>query len=125
MQQIVREQAQAFDRVLGMGEHPVTKTLESVAKSLMSLPSAENIQNQPEPSLAGEQMAVESTNVAVTQCSNPDGVIFSMPDLSEFAPVVMDGVVQSADVNLDNLCHVEPMEEGRVTDSPIVDTFAC
>jgi len=45
----------------------------------------------------------------------------SMPDLDEFMPVVVNGQVQPVDT--ENLCEVEPMEEGVVPSSPVVDTF--
>jgi len=61
--------------------------------------------------------------VAVSSCSKLDGVVLSMPDLSEFAPVVAKGVIQPADVMLDAMYENDPMDEGHATDSPLVDTF--
>jgi len=61
--------------------------------------------------------------VAVSSCSKLDGVVLSMPDLSEFAPVVEKGVVQPPDVMLDAMYEDDPMDEGHATDSPLIDTF--
>jgi len=123
-EQIVGEQTKAVVDTSTAGGHPVTETLVSVAKSLMNLPSSSNVQNQSEPNLAVECMATESSNVTAAQCSSLEGVVLSMPDLSEFAPVVTNGVVQPADVSLHSFYEGEPMEEGHATDSPIVDNFA-
>jgi len=122
-EQIVGEQAKAVDNPLCSKAHSVTQTLVSVAENLMKLPSNDMMQNQSVTGSAEQHMATESSDVAVSSCSKLDGVVLSMPDLSEFAPVVEKGVVQPTDVMLDAMYEDDPMDEGHATDSPLVETF--
>ena len=121
--QIVGEQAKTVGDNLCAKGHSVTQTLVSVAENLMNLPTSNDLQNRSKSGLAEENMVTESTEVADSQCSKLDGVVLSMPDLSEFAPVVTNGVVQPVDVLLDGLYEDDPMDEGHATDSPILETF--
>ena len=122
-EQIVGEQAKAGDNPSCSKAHSVTQTLVSVAENLMKLPSNGVVQNQSVTGSTEQQMATESSDVAVSSCSKLDGVVLSMPDLSEYAPVVEKGVVQPPDVMLDSMYENDPMDEGHATDSPLVDTF--
>jgi len=122
-EQIVGEQAKAGDYPSCSKANSVTQTLVSVAENLMKLPSNGAVQGQSVTVSAEQQMATESSDVAVSTCSKLDGVVLSMPDLSEFAPVVDKGVVQPADAMLNSMYEDDPMDEGHATDSPLVDTF--
>jgi len=109
-------------------KHPVTETLVSVAKSLLSLPSEGiatgslgNEGHLPQSVLPMEGVTTAPTQSSVSGCSESANVIPSMPDLSEFMPTVMDGKVLPVDN--DRMSDVEPMEQGTVSDSPKVDTF--
>ena len=53
-------------------------------------------------------------------CTNVSNAVLSMPDLSEFMPVVDGSQVEPV---RDNLSDVEPMEDGNVPGSPVVNTF--
>jgi len=111
-----------------VNKHPVTEVLVSVAENLLALSSTDgitvpegNIEQPSKLDLPMEDVAVVPNVTTVAECSNVSNAIPSMPDLSEFMPVIVNGQVQP--VNMENLCEVEPMEEGNVPSSPVVDTF--
>jgi len=102
--------------------------LVSVAENLLALSSTDgitvpkgNVEQPNKPDLPMEDVVVVPNVTTVAECSNVSNAIQSMPDLSEFMPVVVNGQVQP--VNTENLCEVEPMEERNAPSSPVVDTF--
>jgi len=110
------------------GNNSVTKMLVPVAESLISLSSAnadgaamvaQGQQSQSE--LPMEVVTTMSTDAVTSVCADVPASIPSMPDLSEFIPVVVDGKVQSVSGN--DMCDVEPMQQGPVPSSPVVNTF--
>jgi len=110
-----------------VNKHPVADVLESVAENLLTLSSSDGI-TVPEGSvelpskrdLPMEDIAVVPNDTTAVACTNVSNAVPSMPDLSEFMPVVVNGQVEPV---RESLCEVEPMEEGIVPYSPVVDSF--
>ena len=110
-----------------MNKHPVADVLESVAENLLTLSSSDGI-TVPEGSvelpsktdLPVEDVAVVPDDTTAVACTNDSNAVLSMPDLSEFMPVVANARVEPV---RESLCDVEPMEVGVVPNSPVVDSF--
>ena len=110
-----------------LNKHPVADVLESVAENLLTLSATDGV-TVPEgdvelPSktdLPMEDVAVVPNDTIVVACANDSNAVLSMPDLSEFMPVVASAQVEPVK---ESLCDVEPMEVGLVPNSPVVDSF--